>query len=71
MGGCGFRSSGATQAPILLTIFLETLVKSVSCKFAYFLGNCQKLFAKAIFHLNSPPFSTELSTVFMDIAAPI
>lgn len=71
MGGGGFRSSGVTQAAILLTIFSETPVKSASCKFVRFLGNYQQLFAKTIFPLNSPPFSTELSTGFVDIAATI
>ena len=71
MEGGGFQTSGATQASILLTIFPKTLVKSAFYNFAYFLGNCKKLFAKTISHLNSPPFSTELSTIFVDIAATI
>jgi hypothetical protein len=71
MGGDVFRSSVATRIPILLTIFPKTLVKSASCKSAYFLGNHQKLFTNTIFRTNLLPFSTELSTGFVDIAAPI
>jgi hypothetical protein len=56
MGGGGFRSSEATQAPILLTMFHETPVKSAICRFTHFLGNHQKLFAKTIFASIHPGF---------------
>jgi hypothetical protein len=46
MGGGGFRTSGATQAPLLLTISHEAPLKSAFCRFTHLLGNHQKLFCQ-------------------------